>query len=80
MGRHLFIVSRHSPRLYEYLSRTFAPEPDVEVLVDRREGQRRASGERRAVDRGDRRAAERRSARQVSEDLREFGYAFVRHA
>ena len=77
MERHLFIVSRQSPQLYAYLVRTFAPERDVEVLVDRREGDRR--GGRRTVPHGDRRIAERRSARQVNEDLRALGYAFVRH-
>lgn len=79
MGRHLFIVSRQSPQLYEYLAHAFAPELDVEVVVDRREGDRRGEGDRRTAPRGDRRVAERRSARQVSEDLRALGYVFVRH-
>lgn len=80
MGRHLFIVSRQYPQLYEYLARNFAAERDVEVLVDRREGDRRGEGDRRTMPRGDRRIAERRSARQASEDLRALGYVFVRHA
>jgi len=79
MGRHLFIVSRRYPQLYEYLARTFTAELDVEVLVDRREGDRRGEGGRRTMLRGERRSAERRSARQVGEDLRALGYAFVRH-
>jgi len=79
MGRHLFIVSRQSPHLYKYVVRAFAPELDVVVLVDRREGDRRGEGDRRTIPRGDRRVAERRSARQVSEDLRALGYVFVPH-
>ena len=79
MGRHLFIVSRQHPQLYAYLARTFAAELDVEVLVDRRAGDRRGEGGRRTMPRGERRSAERRSAREVSEAVRALGYAFVRH-
>lgn len=42
MAQHLFIVSRQQPDLYSYLSREFSAEPDVTVIVDRRQGERRA--------------------------------------
>ncbi len=78
MDRHLFIVSRLHPQLYKYLTGAFAPERDVEVIVDRRESARRAGADRRATPRGDRRIADRRTAGRVSEELRALGYAFVR--
>jgi hypothetical protein len=56
MARHLFIVSRNHQDLYTYLCERFANDPNVEVILDRRHGQRRqrmVSGlpERRARDR-----------------------------
>jgi hypothetical protein len=78
MPRHLCIVSRHSPQLYDYLIRSFSGEPEVEVLVDRRKGSRRGTGTRRAAPARERRVADRRSAPQASGDLRALGYAFVR--
>lgn len=80
MTQHLFIVSRTHPHLYQYLARTFSKELDVEVFVDRRRGSRREQPERRAVGRGDRRIADRRTAAQVGHDLRALGYAFVRQS
>jgi len=78
MPPHLYIVARDRPDLYEYLAHTFAQEPDVEVILDRRRADRYPQPERRAVPRGDRRFADRRLAAQVSYDLRTLGYAFVR--
>ena len=67
MARHLFIVSRQHPRLYEYLVERFRDDSKVTVLVDRRSGERR----RAAPDRADeeRRAAERRQDRPVDDNL-----------
>jgi len=78
MAPHLFIVSRHQPDLYSYLSREFAEEGDVQVLLDRRQGERRQLGERRRVARGDRRATDRRLQAEVGGQIRQLGYAFVR--
>jgi hypothetical protein len=36
MARHLFIVSRHHPRLYEYLVERFRDDVKVGVILDRR--------------------------------------------
>ena len=52
MRRELFIVARDRSDLYRYLSQTFADAENVEVIWDRRAGERRqgdtaASPERR---------------------------------
>jgi len=75
---HLFIVSRQQPDLYSYLSREFSTESDVEVILDRRYGERRNRGERRVIPRGDRRHNERRTKTDLRGQLNTLGYAFVR--
>ncbi len=74
MPRELFIVARDRADLYRYLSQTFAEAENVEVIWDRREGQRRRSsnGPVRERRRGDRRARVK-----VDDDLRTVGYAFL---
>ena len=54
---HLLIVPRADPQLFDYLSRRLSGVPRVEVILDRR------AGERRRADRPatDRRRGERRS-------------------
>jgi hypothetical protein len=58
MAHRLFIVARGHDHLYEDLRRQFSGNPEVEVLVDRRYGERRQSqaareSERRRSDRRD---------------------------
>jgi hypothetical protein len=60
MARHVFIVSRHHARLYDYLVERFHDDHKVEVILDRRVGERRAGGlapgsERRSGDRREKR-------------------------
>jgi hypothetical protein len=74
MPRELFIVARDRADLYRYLSQTFADAENVEVIWDRRQG------ERRRVANGampDRRRRERRNRLSVDADLRAVGYAFL---
>jgi hypothetical protein len=71
---HLFIVSRLEPQLFEYLSREFASEDDVNVILDRRLGERRRS----AGTRVERRRGDRRALGHIPRQLRSLGYAFVR--
>jgi hypothetical protein len=54
---HLLIVPRADPQLFDYLSRRLSGVPRVEVILDRRAGERRRS-DRPATDR---RRGERRS-------------------
>jgi hypothetical protein len=74
MPRELFIVARDRGDLYRYLSQTFADAETVEVIWDRRQGERR-----RAVHSvvPDRRRWERRTRTSVADDLRAVGYAFL---
>jgi hypothetical protein len=74
MRRELFIVARDRADLYRYLSQTFADAENVEVIWDRR------SGDRRQLDTTvspDRRRRERRTRHSVDEELRTVGYAFL---
>ena len=41
MARFLFIVARQLPSVYEHLCQQFGREPNVEVIMDRRKGDRR---------------------------------------
>ena len=72
--RHLWIVSRDEPKLYECLKDHFAGRPDVDVAFDRRHGQRRR---RAALAPLERRKADRRQ-RSVDEDLASLGVAIAR--
>ena len=78
MTQHLFIVSRQQPELYSYLTQEFSEEPDVRVILDRREGERRQHAERRASEPADRRHSDRRGETGVGGQLSSLGYAFVR--
>ena len=72
---HLFIVSRQEPQLFAYLSREFASEDDVQVILDRRVGDRRKSTVTHPVER---RQADRRTLAHVPRQISSLGYAFVR--
>jgi hypothetical protein len=69
----LFIISREDLELFEYLTRHFAGRPDVQIVLDRRAGQRRQRGEPSAPER--RQAARRR--RSVDADVALLGFAVV---
>jgi hypothetical protein len=78
VSQHLFIVARQQFDLYSYLAREFSGEPDVRVIIDRRQGERRQPSERRLPRSSDRRQAERRENAEVGTQLSSLGYAFVR--
>jgi hypothetical protein len=79
VAQHLFIVSRQQPGLFTYLSREFAGEPEVTVILDRRQGERRARPEADALE-GNRRSCDRRLKAEIVSQLATLGYAFVRLA
>ena len=76
MPQHLFIVDREQPELFSYLSREFSAEPDVTVIVDRRQGERR--GRARKLAPQERRQTDRRLQAELVGELSTLGYAFVR--
>jgi len=73
--RYLFIVSPRERSLYEYAVQAFARRPEIEVIYDRRRGERRRTSEPPAAER---RRAERRVRSLVDAEIREYGSAMVR--
>lgn len=74
--RHLLIISRHHPALYEYVRERFAGEPNVEVILDRRcGGDRRVQARQPHEER--RRAGDRRTRPQVDAALRMESMQFL---
>ncbi|MBI1736878.1 MAG: hypothetical protein HYR51_17050 [Candidatus Rokubacteria bacterium] len=75
MGGDLLIVSRSQRSLYDYLRDDFQSDPDVEVLMDRRHGERRQA---RAPWTAERRRGDRRTRPPIDEKLTSIGFAIVR--
>ncbi|MBI2217277.1 MAG: hypothetical protein HYU51_08270 [Candidatus Rokubacteria bacterium] len=74
--RYLVIVSRERPDLFDELKRRFAGDPTVQVLLDRRVGERRQREHARP---GERRGRDRREATMhVTASLWLAGYVIVR--
>jgi hypothetical protein len=76
--RLLFIVGSKRPDFYESLRRTFRGDDTVQVVLDRRRGERR--GPRRAGRRGaghEQRGVDRREQLEIQRQLRSRGYAVV---
>ena len=71
MPRLLYIVSRDNQLVYTSLMQSFANDPNVGVILDRRHRERR---ERARPPRVDHRTRERRSF-SIEEDLLELGWA-----
>jgi hypothetical protein len=69
MAHYRFIVSREHETLFNHLVRSLADLEDIEVILDRR------IESAREKPRGQ---AERRIHARVQEELRTFGWAFIR--
>ena len=76
--RLLFIVGSRRPEFYESLRRTFCGDDTVQVVADRRHGERRTAGTAggRTAAR-EQRVAERREHLEIEWQLRSRGYAVV---
>ncbi len=72
--RQRFIVATEDQALYEYLTRKFAGWPDVEVIRDRRRGERR---QERLARTSERRTGDRRSRSRIDDDLGRLGFAVI---
>jgi hypothetical protein len=68
MARHLFLVSRQEGRLYEYLLERFRDDGNVEVILDRRRGERRRQTSAHGQE-PDRRRSDRRTRREIDLEL-----------
>jgi hypothetical protein len=73
--RYLFIVSRRDRSLYQYAVRVFSRTPEIQVIYDRRQSERRRTSQTPPVDR---RRGDRRVRAQVDADIRDYGSAMVR--
>lgn len=71
LPRLLVIVQAREARLYEYLARALAGVRDVQVILDRRRGERRREHRPVAQER-------RRGERRRPPDLSPLGYQLVR--
>mgnify|MGYP001569806234 FL=1 len=67
MVRYLLIVARTEPDLWRYLKHNFAGDDKVEVILDRRRGERR---QRIQPHEPERRQADRRRRPSLDSDLR----------
>lgn len=74
LRKQLLVVARENPHIYEYLKRMFAGNETLEVVMDRRKGDRRAQGAAQLPER--RRSADRRR-QEVDQHLRALGWAIV---
>ncbi len=71
MRRYRFIVARGNETLYEHLVRSLGALEEIEILMDRRELKRRHGG-------GSGPPAERRVLNRADEDLKTYGWSFVK--
>lgn len=75
IARHLLIVARNRTKLYEHFRRVLAKNSAIQVVLDRRAGDRRGKGAPVGVER--RRGPDRRTRTSVDEQLREIGWSLV---
>ena len=74
MARHLFIVSRSETSLYQYLIERFIDDSNVEIILDRRRGQRRHRAQQGLPER---RQADRRTHPEVDLELQSRSLAIL---
>jgi hypothetical protein len=74
MARNVFVASRRHPDLYEYLRERFATDQAVEVILDRRIGQRRRAQKPPGTER---RRADRRRHPEVEVELETRSHAII---
>ena len=74
--RHVLVISRHHPGLYEYVRQRFAAEDKVQVILDRRRGRdRRTQRAEPGVER--RRSSDRRTRPDIDTALRMESMQFL---
>ncbi len=78
MGQLLFVVSRDAVKRYQDFKRAFSDQESVEIILDRRAGERRTPRPQASEPDGDRRRSDRRSRSEVDSDLSSLGYSVVR--
>jgi hypothetical protein len=74
-AKQIFVVARDRERLFEYAKRAFSGNSSVEVVLDRRRGERRGADKTSSPDR---RRGDRRLMTEIDNHLRALGWAVVR--
>jgi len=75
MLQYLVVTARNHPDLYGYLRRQFAGDEKVQILLDRRQEERRRQGD---AHRPDRRKGDRRVGRGKDNGLSSHGFVVIR--
>jgi hypothetical protein len=78
VGHLLFVVSREAVKRYQDLKRAFSDQESIEVILDRRVGERRGPSAPASEPNSNRRRTDRRSRPEVDSDLGSLGYSVVR--
>ena len=78
MAKYIFVVSRQCPALYDDFAHDFKNDPTVEVVLDRRIGQRRIATIPVPTTPRDRRRGDRRMNPEPGGDVATLGYVLVR--
>ena len=73
MASHLFIVAWNRPDLWDYWKRWFAGVENVEVILDRRRGERRQASQGNDPER----RQERRRRTDIDDEIQSMGFAIV---
>jgi hypothetical protein len=74
-AKQIFVVARDREKLFEYAKRAFSGNSSVEVVLDRRRGERRGPDKAGSPDR---RRGDRRLMNEIDNHLRALGWAVVR--
>ena len=74
-AKQIFVVARDREKLFDYAKRAFSGNSSVEVVLDRRRGERRGADKTGSPDR---RRGDRRLMNEIDNHLRALGWAVVR--
>lgn len=74
MAQYLFVVAQDKPDLCDYLRGWFSGIPTVQVMLDRRQGERRQRAE---ANEPGRRRVDRRTQKEIEAEIRQTGFAII---
>ena len=74
MAQYLFVVAQDKPDLCDYLRGWFSGIPTVQVMLDRRQAERRQRAE---ANEPGRRRGDRRTQKEIEAEIRQTGFAII---
>lgn len=74
MAQYLFVVAQDKPDLCDYLRGWFSGIPTVQVMLDRRQAERRQRAE---ANEPGRRRVDRRTQKEIEAEIRQTGFAII---